>query len=122
MPAAVLDTGDKPGETGTFFCRTDDKMSDRVVLTPEDEARMAFDAEHNVEPCRTIAERIAWQYGANRNHPLVDKISSAIEDARVLGEQRARSEVDLWKSRYEAAEQALDTTIKDFNKFVSDGP
>lgn len=31
MPAAVLDTGDKPGETGTFFCRTDDTMNTQLI-------------------------------------------------------------------------------------------
>lgn len=64
-------------------------MSEKIVTTPEFEARHAFDVEHNVEPCRTIAIRIAGEHGAHWTHPLVDDIAHAIEDARELGEKRA---------------------------------
>lgn len=64
---------------------------ERVVTTPADEARHAFDAEHNVEPSRTVAQRIAWKYGCGRNHSLVDDIQHAIEDAWNLGEKRAHA-------------------------------
>lgn len=65
-------------------------MSDgfKITTTPEWDAVHAFDAENNVEPFRTIAERIAWKYGADRRHSLVDDISNAIEDAYNLGERR----------------------------------
>jgi len=66
-------------------------MSDRVVLTEADKRRMAFDHENNVEPCRTIAERIVHRY-RRYGTVLVDEISHAIEDARSLGERRARAE------------------------------
>ena len=64
----------------------------KVVLTPEDKARLAFDAENNVEPCRTIAERIVRK----NPHPddLVDYISYAIEDARALGKKRGAAEIE----------------------------
>jgi hypothetical protein len=61
----------------------------KVTLTATDKALFAFDAENNVEPPRTIAERIAWRFGAGPTHPLVDAISHAIEDAMDLGARRA---------------------------------
>ena len=60
----------------------------KITLTPADEALFAFDAENNVEPARTIAERIAAQYGVHSSAPIVDGISHAIEDAMRLGERR----------------------------------
>lgn len=63
---------------------------ERITITPEDARRYAFDAEHGVEPARTVAERIATGFGAGHTHPLVDAISHAIEDARELGEKRGK--------------------------------
>lgn len=66
-------------------------MSDdrKIVSTPFDEALYAFDAANNVEPQRTIAERIGEKYGIPAMHPIIDDIAHAIEDARDLGERRA---------------------------------
>jgi len=65
-------------------------VSDQFKITPQPEydALNAFDAENNVEPFRTIAERIGWRYGAGKTHSLVDAIASAIEDAYNLGVRR----------------------------------
>jgi hypothetical protein len=62
---------------------------DKVVLTARARALFAFDAEHKVEPARTIAKRIAAKYGAGPTHSLVDEISQAIENAWDIGEKRA---------------------------------
>lgn len=53
--------------------------------TPE----QMFDCENNVEPDRTIAERIAGAYDIMDTHPIVDLISHAIEDAREIGAKKA---------------------------------
>ena len=81
-------------------------MTDKIVLTPEDRARHAFDAENNVEPCRTIAERIVHNYP----HPddLVDDISHAIEDARALGERRGAAEIERLHTDREAYRESND--------------
>lgn len=63
-------------------------MDNRITPQPEYDALNAFDAENNVEPFRTIAERMAYGYGCARNHPLVDEISAALEDAYNLGVKR----------------------------------
>lgn len=64
-------------------------MSNKITRQPEYDALNAFDAENNVEPFRTTAERIAWQYGYKEPaHPMVDAISAALEDAYNLGERR----------------------------------
>ena len=65
-------------------------MSDQFKIAPQPEydALYAFDAENNVEPARTIAERIVKKYGCGLTHPLVDDISHAIEDAMDLGVRR----------------------------------
>lgn len=57
------------------------------------DALHAFDAENPNEtrPSRTIAEEIALTYGFDRIHPLVDDIAHAIEDARNIGERRAKA-------------------------------
>jgi len=69
---------------------TENQMDDnRITSTPAWDALNAFDAENNVEPARTIAQRIAWKYAAGPNHPLVDDISAAIEDAMNLGGRRS---------------------------------
>lgn len=60
----------------------------KITITPADAALFKFDADNNVEPFRTIAERIAWKYGAGRTHSLVDDIAHAIEDAHDLGVRR----------------------------------
>ena len=60
----------------------------KIIPQPEYDALHAFDAENNVEPFRTIAERIARKYGAGETHSLVDDIAQAIEDAYNLGERR----------------------------------
>lgn len=64
-------------------------MSDnKIQHQPECDALNAFDAANNVEPMRTIAERIAWTYGAGPKHSMVDEISHALEDAYELGVKR----------------------------------
>lgn len=67
-------------------------MSKGTKITPQPEyaALNAFDAENNVEPFRTIAERIVDGYGINSHvGPLmVDEISIALEDAYDLGVRR----------------------------------
>lgn len=64
-------------------------MSGDIILhTPAFEALHAFDAENNVEPTRAVAQRIAAKYSADINHPIVDDIQSALEDAYNLGERR----------------------------------
>lgn len=60
---------------------------DRIVLTPEDKARQAFFAEHNEEPVRVTAERIAECVGVEHPHPLIDDIQYALEDAYELGKK-----------------------------------
>lgn len=60
----------------------------KITPRPEYDALNAFDAEHNVEPTRTIAERIAWKYGAGPTHSMVDDIAHALEDAHELGVKR----------------------------------
>jgi hypothetical protein len=65
------------------------KRGRSVTVTAKDEALFAFDAEHKVEPARTIAKRIAAKYGVGPTHSLVDEISQAIEDAWAIGEKRA---------------------------------
>lgn len=60
----------------------------KIHTSPEYEALHRFDAEHNVEPCRTIAERIAKKWDCMSVHPIVDDIAHAIEDAREIGEKR----------------------------------
>lgn len=64
-------------------------MTDRIVTTPEDEARHAFDAANGAQPSRTIAASLAAKYGYSHVHPIVDDIQEAIEVALVFGEQRA---------------------------------
>jgi hypothetical protein len=61
----------------------------KITPQPEYDALNAFDAENNVEPARTIAERIAWKYDYWSTDPIVDDISHAIEDAMNLGQRRA---------------------------------
>jgi len=65
-------------------------MSKGIKITPQPEydALNAFDAENNVEPARTIAERIAEKYEIRWASRLVDDIACAIEDARDLGVRR----------------------------------
>lgn len=63
---------------------------DKVVLTEADKRRMAFDHEFNVEPCRTVAEKIGHRWGLWPT--VVEEIAWAIEDARRIGELRARAE------------------------------
>jgi hypothetical protein len=61
----------------------------RIASSPEWDAVHAFDTENNVLPFRSIAERIAWRFGYKEpTHPMVDAISSALEDAYNLGERR----------------------------------
>jgi hypothetical protein len=60
----------------------------KVTLTPADEALFKFDAENNVEPARTIAERLALKWSTYLRPEMVDDIACAIEDARNLGERR----------------------------------
>jgi hypothetical protein len=59
-----------------------------VVTTPEWDALHEFDAKNNVEPPRTIAERIAAEFFIEETHSIVDAISGAIEDAMALGARR----------------------------------
>ena len=61
----------------------------KIISTPADEALWAFDQANNVEPARTIAERIAWRFDFRPDHMIVDDISEAIEDAVELGQRRA---------------------------------
>jgi len=63
-------------------------MTEKFITTAQDEADFRFDEENNVEPARTIAERLSEKYGGSPTHPLVDDVSHAIEDARELGERR----------------------------------
>lgn len=60
----------------------------KITPQPEYDALHAFDAENNVEPFRTIAERIGLSYGFAEQHPLVDVIAAAIEDGYNLGVKR----------------------------------
>ena len=60
----------------------------KIKIQPEWETLYAFDAENNVEPFRTIAERIAWRFDFRPDHMIVDDISVALEDAYNLGERR----------------------------------
>lgn len=60
----------------------------KITPQPEWDAIHQFDADNNVEPARTIAERIAWKYGAGKTHSMVDDIAHAIEDAMELGQRR----------------------------------
>jgi hypothetical protein len=62
----------------------------RIVETAQSRANHVFDEANNVEPCRTVAKRIAGEYDIPEIHPLVDSIAHAIEDARELGEKRGR--------------------------------
>ena len=64
-------------------------MTFKITPQPEYDALNAFDAENNVEPARTIAERIAWRFDFRPDHMIVDDISHAIEDAVELGQRRA---------------------------------
>lgn len=64
---------------------------DRNKITPQPEydALNKFDAEHGVEPFRTIAERIVDKYfEVNAGTLLVDDIAHALEDAHELGVKR----------------------------------
>jgi len=61
----------------------------KITPQPEYDALNAFDAENNVEPARTIAERIAWRFDFPSGHTIVDAISHAIEDAMEIGQRRA---------------------------------
>jgi hypothetical protein len=60
----------------------------KINITPEQEALYLFDAEHNVEPTRETAMRIAMKYGFPAASALVDEISHAIEDAYEIGQKR----------------------------------
>lgn len=60
----------------------------KFVLTDVDRAEIAFEIENGVEPARQTAQRIAAKYGGGENHPLVDDISRAIEDAWGIGWRR----------------------------------
>lgn len=60
----------------------------RISHQPEWDALHAFDAANNVEPARTIAERIAKRFYVGAPSPLVDAIAHAIEDAHDLGVRR----------------------------------
>jgi hypothetical protein len=68
----------------------DDEMSEnKIVMTKADEALFKFDSENNIEPFRTVAERIAKRYDIALYSPLVDAISNALEDAHDIGVKRA---------------------------------
>ena len=60
----------------------------KIARQPEWDALYAFDAENNVLPARTIAEKIAERHGLQLWYSLVDEISHAIEDAMELGIKR----------------------------------
>lgn len=60
----------------------------KITTTPEQEALYQFDAEHNVEPTRETAMRIAMKYGFPATSALVDEISHAVEDAYEIGQKR----------------------------------
>jgi hypothetical protein len=62
----------------------------KIVHHPEYDALHKFDVENNVEPARQIARRIAMKYDCGRNHPIVDDIAFAIEDAMDIGERRGK--------------------------------
>lgn len=70
----------------------------KITSTPEWDALHAFDVENDVEPARTIAERIASKYGADKRHSVVDDISHAIEDAREIGTRRGPLEAAAKRS------------------------
>lgn len=67
------------------------KHQGEPIATPE----QIFDCENNIEPPRTIAERIAEKYGAAPTFPIVDDIANAIEDAREVGEKRKQAYIDV---------------------------
>jgi hypothetical protein len=70
----------------------------KIISTPADEALWAFDQTNNVDPTRTIAERIAGNHGFGWRHPMVDEISHALEDARDIGRRRAPLEIESARS------------------------
>lgn len=74
---------------------------EKIAPQPEYDALDEFDAENNVLPARTIAERIAWAYGAGRTHSIVDAIAHAIEDARDIGKRRSALELAIHQQRIE---------------------
>lgn len=65
-------------------------MTDQFKIHPQPEydALHAFDQENDVQPARTLAERIGSKYRIRWDNPLIDDISHAIEDARDLGVRR----------------------------------
>lgn len=64
-------------------------MDTKITSTPADEALFKFDAENNVEPTRTVAERICKRHGIGPWHSIVDEISHALEDAHDIGVKRS---------------------------------
>lgn len=63
----------------------------KIAPQPEYDALHAFDAENNgARPAREIARLIAMKHDCSRNHPIVDDIAHAIEDAIELGQRRGR--------------------------------
>lgn len=70
-----------------------------VFTTSEWDALHEFDAVNGVEPTRTIARRIVAAHGIDHNHPIVDEISHAIEDAYALGARRGPYERRAISSR-----------------------
>lgn len=67
-----------------------------------------YDCENNVEPARTIAQRIASNYqitGEWRDR-LIDNISHAVEDAMAAGEGRATARHQAHVAELEAQLQA----------------
>lgn len=70
----------------------------KITSTPEWDALHAFDVENDVEPARTIAERIAWRFDFRPEHMIVDDIAHAIEDAREIGTRRGPLEAAAKRS------------------------
>lgn len=64
----------------------------KIILTAADRALFDFDAERNVEPWRTVAQRIAAKHGHGEFDSIVDEISHALEDAMDIGRARAALE------------------------------
>lgn len=77
------------------------RENNKITATPADEALFKFDAENNVEPTRTVAERIAERHGLGLWHSLIDDISHALEDAHDIGVKRAPYLRECFPSKFQ---------------------
>lgn len=74
----------------------DEAARNSFTKTPADKASFKFDADHNVEPFRTIAARLASNYyDYEEPGSFIDNIAHALEDAHNLGYKRAQAEAQF---------------------------